>query len=30
MDHGPFESKNGAMVLVIWDPYIESWWIKYI
>jgi anti-sigma factor ChrR (cupin superfamily) len=24
MDHGPFESKNGAMVLVIWDPYIES------
>ena len=20
-DHGPFRSKNGALVLVIWDPY---------
>jgi len=20
-NHGPFESKNGAVVLVIWDPY---------
>lgn len=20
-DHGPFESKNGALVIVIWDPY---------
>jgi len=20
-DHGPFKSKNGALVLVIWDPY---------
>ena len=20
-DHGPFESKNGALILVIWDPY---------
>jgi len=19
--HGPFESKNGALILVIWDPY---------
>ena len=19
--HGPFESKNGALVLVVWDPY---------
>ena len=21
IDHGPFESKNGAIVLVVWDPY---------
>ncbi|MEN8117980.1 MAG: cupin domain-containing protein [Bacteroidota bacterium] len=21
-NHGPFESKEGALVLVIWDPYI--------
>lgn len=21
-DHGPFESKDGALILVIWDPYI--------
>ncbi|MCF6358506.1 MAG: cupin domain-containing protein [Draconibacterium sp.] len=20
-DHGPFESENGALILVIWDPY---------
>ncbi len=20
-NHGPFESKNGALILVIWDPY---------
>ncbi len=20
-NHGPFESKEGALVLVIWDPY---------
>jgi anti-sigma factor ChrR (cupin superfamily) len=20
-DHGPFESKDGALVLVVWDPY---------
>jgi len=20
-NHGPFESKHGAIVLVIWDPY---------
>ncbi len=23
-DHGPFESENGALVLVIWDPYITQ------
>ena len=23
-DHGPFYSKEGALVLVIWDPYKES------
>jgi len=21
VDHGPFESKNGAIVLVVWDPF---------
>ena len=21
VDHGPFKSKNGALVLIIWDPY---------
>lgn len=20
-DHGPFESKDGALILVVWDPY---------
>ena len=20
-DHGPFESKEGALILVVWDPY---------
>jgi anti-sigma factor ChrR (cupin superfamily) len=24
MDHGPFESKNGAVILVVWDPYKEN------
>jgi len=23
-EHGPFESKNGALVIVIWDPYMET------
>lgn len=23
VDHGPFESKNGALVLIVWDPYIK-------
>jgi len=23
-DHGPFESKNGALVLVVWDPYSSA------
>lgn len=22
VDHGPFESKNGAVILVVWDPLI--------
>ena len=24
VDHGPFESKTGAVILVIWDPLIEQ------
>ena len=24
LDHGPFKSKNGALVLVVWDPYTKS------
>lgn len=23
-DHGPFESKNGALVLVTWDPFEQN------
>ena len=23
-NHGPFESKEGALILVIWDPYIST------
>lgn len=23
-NHGPFESKHGAIVLVIWDPYLSD------
>jgi anti-sigma factor ChrR (cupin superfamily) len=23
-EHGPFHSENGAMVLVIWDPYNKA------
>ena len=23
-NHGPFESKEGALILVIWDPYSNS------
>ncbi len=22
-EHGPFESKNGALILVIWDPLVK-------
>ena len=22
--HGPFESKNGALVLIVWDPLFEN------
>jgi len=22
-NHGPFESENGALILVVWDPYPE-------
>lgn len=24
VEHGPFESKNGALVLVVWDPFPKS------
>jgi anti-sigma factor ChrR (cupin superfamily) len=23
-EHGPFESENGALILVVWDPIIVS------
>lgn len=23
-DHGPFESENGALILVVWDPYKQE------
>jgi anti-sigma factor ChrR (cupin superfamily) len=28
VDHGPFESKTGAVILVIWDPLINKGSIK--
>ncbi|MCK4465717.1 MAG: cupin domain-containing protein [Bacteroidales bacterium] len=23
-NHGPFESRNGALILIIWDPFIAA------